>query len=422
MSRIVLAAYAGLATLVSPLVRRMLRQRVAGAKEIQGRLPEREGIEATPRPAGTLIWLHAASVGETVSILPVLAQLVRDPGVTVLLTTGTVTSYELLVRRVPELGTRILHRFIPLDVPAWVGRFLDHWRPDAGALVESEIWPNLLAACARRQIKLLLINGRLSPRSFARWRRLPGAARHLIGAFSAIQVQSTADAERFLALGGRNVTAPGNLKFAAERLPADPAALDDLNRLLAGRPVWLASCTHPGEEALMLEVHASLVARHPRLLTVIAPRHPVRGADVAALCGDVPVTRKSLNALPPDGAGIWIADTLGELGLLYRAIGIVFVGRSLAVFGGHNPLEPARLGCAVATGPHTANFAEIVPALCAAGALSVVADAAELGGWVHLMLTEPGARRAMGDAGIAAATAASDLPAQIAHDLIALAR
>ena len=419
---LVLSAYSGLATMVAPLVRRMLRKRVAGGKEIEARLPERYGIDPTPRPKGTLIWLHAASVGETISILPVLDALIRDSNVTVLVTTGTVTSFELLGRRVPELGTRILHRFVPLDVPTWVASFLDHWRPDAGALVESELWPNLLAACAARQIRLLLVNGRLSPRSFARWRRLPGTARTLFGAFAAVQAQSAADAERFAGLGARNVTAPGNLKNAAAPLPFDPAALDGLTRLLAGRPVWLAASTHPGEEEQILAVHTALAKTHPGLLTIIAPRHPVRGAEVAAICGSASVTRRALNQPPPEGTGLWIADTLGELGLLYCAVPIVFMGRSLAVFGGQNPLEPARLGCAVATGPRTENFIEAVAALSEAGALTVVPDATALGAWVGTMLNDPTRRADMGKAGIAVATAASDLPERIARDLLALAR
>jgi 3-deoxy-D-manno-octulosonic-acid transferase len=342
--------------------------------------------------------------------------------VTLLVTTGTVTSFELLGRRVPELGGRILHRFIPLDVPAWVAAFLDHWRPDAGALVESELWPNLLAACAARRMKLLLINGRLSPRSFARWRRLPGAAHRLFGAFSEVQAQSAADAERFAALGAHNVTAPGNLKNAAAPLPFDTAALEDLTRLLAGRPVWLAASTHPGEEDIIVTVHTALAADHPGLLTIIAPRHPTRGGEVAHLCGSLSVTRRSLREPPPLDTGLWIADTLGELGLLYRAVPIVFMGRSLAVFGGQNPLEPARLGCAIATGPRTENFAEAVAALGEAGALSVVADAPALGAWVNSMLNDPARRAVMGQAGIAVATAASDLPDRIADDLLSLAR
>ena len=421
MSSPVLSAYAGLATLVAPLVRRMLRGRVPGGKEIEARLPEREGIDATPRPAGTLIWLHAASVGEAGSILPVLAELQRRPGVTVLVTTGTVTSAELLARRVPGLGTTVLHRFIPLDVPSWVARFLDHWRPDAGGLVESEIWPNLLRACRSRRIPLMLINGRMSPRSFTRWRRLPGTARALFEAFAAVQAQTAADAERFRALGAANVTAPGNLKSVAPPLPVDDVALAHVQRLLEGRPVWLAASTHPGEEEIALFVHATLEPSHPGLLTIIAPRHPSRGGDVASLCAAFPHARRSQGEMPPISAGIWIIDTLDELGLLYRVAPIVFVGRSLAVFGGQNPLEPARLGCAVATGPRTENFAEAGAALHEAGALDIVADERELVLWVDRMLKDPAARARMGEAGIAIAGATSGLPVTIAQTLLDLA-
>ncbi len=212
------ALYAGAATLAAPGLRLLLARRVRRGKEVAARLAERRGIAALPRPAGRLLWLHAASVGETVSMLPVLpAFAAAAPDASVLLTTGTVTSAELLARRGPE--GRVLHRFAPLDVPRWVRRFLDHWRPDAAAFVESEMWPNLLASCRARGIPMMLVNARLSPRSFPRWRRAGGFARALFGGFARVQAQSAADAERLRALGAHSVTAPGNLKFAAPPLP-----------------------------------------------------------------------------------------------------------------------------------------------------------------------------------------------------------
>ncbi len=413
--------YAALATLAAPALRRLLRRRAARGKEIAGRLAEREGIEATPRPDGTLIWLHAASIGEAVSILPVLSAL--PPGIQVLLTTGTVTSAALLARRLPELGLagQVRHRFVPLDVPAWAGRFLDHWRPDAAGFVESEIWPNILRACRDRAIPAMLVNARISPRSYSRWRRVPRLARQIFGGFALAQAQSPAVAERLRSLGVHRVIDEGNLKFAAAPLPCDAAELDRLRQQTEGRPVWLAASTNAGEESLLLPVHDALAARFPGLLTIIVPRHPERGAEIAALVAPRPVTRRAQGADPPAGAGIWIADTLGELGLFYRLVGHAFVGRSLVPLGGQNPIEPARLGCAVAVGPHVFNFSEAVAVLESAGGLTRVADPGALGDWVAAMLSDPARAAAMGLAGQAAVRGFEHLPARIAGLLVELA-
>lgn len=413
------ALYAGLTGLAAPALRVMLRRRAARGKEIAARLAEREGIDPTPRPPGPLLWLHAASVGESVSLLPVLAAL--PAGLSVLLTTGTVTSADLLARRLPALGLadRVTHRFVPLDVPGWAARFLDHWRPDAAAFVESELWPNLLAGCVRRGIPLLLLNGRLSPRSFARWRRLPGLARAVFGRFEAVLAQSDDDAARFRALGARGVESSGNLKFATPPLPVDAAELARLAARLAGRPVWCASCTHPGEEEQVAAAHALLAPAHPGLVTLVVPRHPERGAAVAALLGGAP--RRGLGEDPPGEAGCWVGDTLGEMGLYYRLAPVVLMGGSLVRHGGQNPLEPARLGCAVAAGPHMFNFAVPVATLEAAGGLARVADAAGLACWVAAMLADPARRAAMAAAAQAVASRDEGLPAQVAARLAARA-
>jgi 3-deoxy-D-manno-octulosonic-acid transferase len=421
VSGVIPRLWAASATAGAPALRLWLLLRRQRGKEIAGRLGERRGIERTPRPPGRLLWLHAASVGETVSILPVLAALQEQaPGLTLLVTTGTVTSAELLARRVAP-GGRVLHRFVPLDVPAWARRFLDHWRPDGAVFVESELWPNLLAACRRRRIPLMLVNARLSARSHTRWARLPGFARHVLGGFALIQAQSEADAARLRSLGARRVTAPGNLKYAAEPLPADEAALDALRGQLAGRPIWLAASTHAGEEALVFGVHRDLTRDHPGLLTIVAPRHPERGVRLAVEAAGLPVARRAAGQPPPPGGGIWLADTLGEMGLWYRLARIVFVGRSLLPpGGGQNPLEPARLGCAIAVGPHTANFLVPMQSLRDGGGLQIAADAAALARWVDAMLRDPAARAAMGHAAAALASRYADLPDRTAAALLGL--
>lgn len=405
------------ASLAAPGLRLMLGRRAARGKELPARLPEREGVDPASRPPGRLVWLHAASVGEAQSILSVLSALhVQAPDASVLLTTGTVTSAALLADRLPALGLAgVLHRFVPLDVPGWVARFLDHWRPDVAGFVESELWPNLIHGCQARRIPLMLVNARMSARSLRGWQRVPGFARQIVGAFDRVQAQSDADAARLLALGARRVDAPGNLKLAAPPLPADPAELARLRAAIGGRPVWLASSTHPGEEDVAAQVHRALAPAHGGLLTIVAPRHPDRGPGVAATLG---APRRAAGQDP--GPEFWVADTLGELGLLYRLAPLAFVGRSLVGQGGQNPLEPARLGCAIAVGPHTGNFQDAVRLLEASGALTRIADAAGLTGWVDVMLRDPQRRAAAGRAGCDAAQGAAGLPDHTAAALLSL--
>jgi 3-deoxy-D-manno-octulosonic-acid transferase len=399
---------------VAPLLPLWLARRARRGREIPARLGERRGIDPTPRPPGRLLWLHAASVGETTSILPVLTALaLQAPDVTVLVTTGSVTSARLLASRVE--GRNVLHRFAPLDVPRWVARFLDHWRPDAGAFVESELWPNLIMACHARRIPLLLLNARMSARSLAGWSRAPAAARALLGAFAQVQARSAEDAARLRRLGATRVSAPGDLKFAADPLPFDAAAAAALSHL--GRPIWLAASVHPEEAAIILAAHQILAERYADMLTIIAPRHPDK-AD--RFVGTAPTTRRSLGQGAPDCAGVWLVDTLGELGLCYRVAPIVFVGGSLFAHGGQNVLEPARFGCAIAVGPHTENFMVACAALAAAGALARVTDAAGLAAWIADMLEHPDRRAASGAAGQDVAAAWRDLPTQTAATLLAM--
>jgi 3-deoxy-D-manno-octulosonic-acid transferase len=376
-------------------------------------LCERRGIDVTPRPPGRLIWLHAASVGETMSVLPVLPDLAEHAHI--LLTTGTVTSAKLLQQRLePLLADRVIHRFVPLDVPAWVARFLDHWRPNVAGFVESELWPNLLAACDTRGIPAMLINARLSDRSLAHWQRAPTLARQVLSSFARVQPRSEADAQRLRMLGCCELLDPGDLKLAAPPLPVDEFELCRLSATLQGRPVWLAASTHEGEEALVVTVHRNLVAHHPGLLTIIAPRHPERGAGILA-----DGYRAQGHGVPAEG--VWVADTLGEMGLWYRLAPIAFIGRSLvAPGGGQNPLEPARLGCAIAVGPYTSNFSEHIAMLHDAGGLSIVRNVEELTSWVGALLRDPVRRLGMGEAARGAICHHEELPRRTATALLEL--
>ncbi|GBQ37635.1 3-deoxy-D-manno-octulosonic-acid transferase [Acidocella aminolytica 101 = DSM 11237] len=402
----ILGLYAGATRLAPPVLRRMLRRRAGRGKEVAGRLGEREGFASLPRPEGSLVWVHAASVGETMSALPLIKLLAaRGP---VLLTTGTVTSALLAAARLPEGA---VHQFVPLDVPQWGARFLEHWHPDAAVFLESEIWPNLLLACEARGIRRFLVNGRISAASTRNWRCAAGSARRLLGGFAAIHAQSTGDAAHFRALGAARVLEWGNLKFFAAPLPYDEATLAALQAALPG-PVWLAASTHPGEEILVYEAHQALLGAFPGLVTILAPRHPERGAEVAALCGAAP--RRALGQ-PPVAGQVYVADTLGELGLFFRLASFAFIGNSLAGFGGHNIVEPALLSRPVISGPHLENFQEAAARLRMAQALAEVQDAAGLAGTVRGWLTLPEEARAAGQRAAAIFAEVERLPERLAR-------
>jgi len=410
---------------LAPALPLYLRWRAGRGKELPGRVSERSGHGAD-RPAGRLLWLHAASVGETVSALPLIeALLAADAALELLVTTGTVTSARLLEQRLPPaLAPRIRHRFVPLDVPRWVGRFLDGWRPDAAVILESELWPTLIFAVQTRGIPLALVNGRMSERSLRGWRRAPALAREILGAFRLVLAQSEADRGRFAALGAAGAQCWGNLKYAAPPLPADVAELARLRTLLTGRHILLAASTHPGEDPIVAAAHERLLPRFHRLLTIIVPRHPERGEAIARDLARLMPTRRAAGEDPGPEAGLHIADTLGELGLFYRLADLAFIGGSLVEHGGQNPLEPARLNCPILLGPHTWNFEEPVARLLAAGgALRIEPGADPAGALAEAaasVLSNPERGKAM--AGSAAAIAAGEaaLPSRIAAALLPL--
>jgi len=398
-------AYAGITTLGLPLIEAALLARRARGRDDTARQGERRGLAGHPRPPGPLAWVHAASIGESLSVLRLIERLLaRYPALGILVTTGTVSSAQLLAERLPP---RALHQFVPVDRPAWVRRFLDHWRPDVAMWVESELWPNLVLATQARGIPMVLLNARMSSRSFTRWRRLPGLIGRLLRGFALVTAQDEVEARRLIALGARPVTTPGNLKFAAGPLPAEAGALRAVESILGDRPRWLAASTHEGEEEIAAYAHARLAEQMSGLVTVIVPRHPGRGAAVAdkLRSGGLPVARRGAGEPVPAGAGLYVADTLGELGLFYRACPVAFIGGSLIPHGGQNLLEPARLGCAILHGPHMDNFRAIVEEMAARGAAHEVADAEELVKAVGRLLADDGLRREVAAAAAAVATA-----------------
>ena len=380
-----LSAYRVITAAGTAVAPHLLERRRRRGKEHAGRIAERRGEPGAPRLPGALVWVHGASVGEFVAALPLIER-IRAGGFAVLVTTGTVTSAAIAERRLPPGA---LHQFIPLDMPAYVARFLDHWRPDLALFVESDLWPNMIVAAAERNIPLMVVNGRLSDRSYSRWRRLPRTMGALLKRFDLCLARSATDAERFAALGARCVLVTGNLKFDVPALPADPRKLAALAAATAGRIVVAAASTHPGEETTIIEVHRRLKTAYPNLLTMIAPRHPARGPAIAELAASarLPSSSRSRDGAPAPGTELYIFDTLGELGLLYRLAPIVFMGGSLVRHGGQNPIEAIKLGAAILHGPHVANFSDIYQELDDTGAAACVADAGVLaeriGAWIE---------------------------------------
>ena len=353
-----LALYRLATVLGAPLVGLWLNRRRAAGKEEATRQGERTGRPDRARPQGELIWLHAASVGESVSALPLIERMLSTrPGAHALVTTVTLTSARIMAERLPE---RAFHQYAPVDTPGAVRRFLDHGAPDRAIWIESELWPNMIAMSRARGIPLALVNARLSSRSHRRWRRAPRLISDVLSAFDLVLAQSADAVSRLHDLGARNAEALGNLKHDAPPLAADPGELAKLTAAVGSRRLWLAASTHEGEEAAAAAAHHQLCARYPDLLTVIAPRHPPRGAAIAGAlrAAGFRLAQRSADEDITADTEIYLADTLGELGLLYRLSPIVFVGGSLSPHGGQNPLEPARLGCAVLHGPHMENFAE----------------------------------------------------------------
>lgn len=388
-----LQAYRLLSNLAVPFLPWLLRRRLNAGKEDAARLGERLGRAGLPRPAGKVVWLHAASVGEMMSVLPLVMRIAAE-GHTPLVTTGTLTSAQLAAERMPEGA---IHQFVPLDSPGAARRFLDHWQPDLAIFCENEIWPNLVMATRARGIPMGWVNARMSARAFLRWQKLPALARGLLGSLTFCFAQSEADTERFRALGAPAV-AGGNLKFDVPPLPMDEGELSTLRERIGNRPVFLAASTHPQEEAMVLEAAALVRNQLDDLLTIIVPRHPQRGADIAAMAagGGMRAGLRSRNQQPDEMSTVYIADTLGELGLFFALARVVFMGGSFVPVGGHNPIEPARFGAAVLHGPDFHNFTEIYTRMDARGAAIRVETVAELGATVARLIADDAARAELG--------------------------
>ncbi len=399
--------YRFLTNLLAPLIALYLRFRKAKGREDATRFQERLGHASLPRPHGKLVWVHAASVGEGMSVLSLIKALrQRSPTWGILLTTGTITSASLVESRLPQ---GVFHQFMPVDRWPYVNRFLDHWKPTLALWVESELWPNMLAALKERRIPAVLLNGRMSEKSYRRWRMI-GSTKEMLSVFSLGLAQTGAERSRFAALGLRDTRVIGNLKFAAEPLPHDEKELAHLRSVIGQRPVWLMASTHAGEEDIALHVHAHLHKAFPDILTIIVPRHPKRGDEIAALIEkkNLPLACRAKGEPITPQTAIYLADTMGELGLFYRLCPLCCLAGSFT-WGGHNPIEPALLGCATLLGPRMDNFAIMADAMLAAGAARQVLDEADLGDTLAHLLRDSAAIEALATTGRAWAQSKQDI-------------
>ncbi|WP_291843011.1 3-deoxy-D-manno-octulosonic acid transferase [Maricaulis sp.] len=374
-----LQLYRVLTGLAAPLLPAILSRRASAGKEDPARRHERLGRPEIRRPDGRLIWLHGASVGESLVLATLVDQMAgRYPDLEFLVTTGTVTSAALMEKRLPPQAK---HQYVPVDTPGAVRRFLDHWRPDAGVFAESEFWPNLLTEARRRKIPMALVNARMNAASLERWRKRGDAVRRLLDAFDWIGAADTRTRDGLENLTGREVVLAGNLKLEASPLAPDAEELSRLRSSLAGRPVWLAASTHDGEEATVLSAHSLLHKTHPGALLILAPRHPERGNAVQELIEQrgFRLARRSRGELPDGQDTVWLADTLGEMPLWFSLAPAAFIaGSLLPEIGGHNPVEASQAGACVITGPHVASFDDLYAAYRRHDALLEIDDALTL--------------------------------------------
>lgn len=388
-----LSLYQRLTPLLEKGVMAYLRYRLKKGKEDPHRLNERFGKASCPRPNGSVAWFHGASVGEAVSLLPLLQRIrTQFPHIIPLVTTGTVTAATVMAKALPE---GCIHQYVPLDVPAWIERFLGHWQPGIAVFVESEFWPNLILKCHARKIPLYLINAHLSEKSYDLWQRFPSVIGHLLSCFEICLAQSKTVEKHLKGLGvpSSKVHVCGNLKFAASPLPFDVNELGHLRSSFQKRPLWVAASTHAGEETVIAEAHQRIKQALPSVLTILIPRHPDRGGEIAQelAARGLQVARRSCREAIAPLTDIYLVDTIGELGLFYRLSDVAFLGGTFAPIGGHNPIEAALLDCALIWGPHIHKQTEICSIL--EPAASPVKTAEELAETVNRLLVDDNLRQ-----------------------------
>ncbi|NLS00301.1 3-deoxy-D-manno-octulosonic acid transferase [Rhizobium sp. P38BS-XIX] len=398
-ARLALSAYRFGGIAVYPFIGPYLSVRAAKGKEDGARKLERSGYASANRPQGPLIWFHAASVGETSAIIPLIRE-IRRRDIHVILTTGTMTSAKVANER---LGDEVIHQYVPLDLRPAIRRFLDYWQPDCAIFAESEIWPTTITELGRRRIPQILVNARMSDRSYARWSKHPALAEALFENLALVVAQSDLDAERFRDLRAVQVLKSGNLKVDTDAPSYDAPTLAGYLKQIGDRKTWAAASTFEGEESAAASVH-TMLKEHNNQLTIMVPRHPERCDAIEAMLVEqgLKVARRSRNDVLSPDIDVFLGDTIGEMGLYLRMTEIAFMGKSLFNEGGQNPLEPAMLGCAILTGGHVQNFRDAYQVLARRGSARMVRDTEMLARGVHYLLTNDTARRSMIDAGFVA--------------------
>lgn len=393
LARMTLQTYRIVGSVIYPFMGPFLVLRAKKGKEDRARRYERYGYPSARKPKGPIVWFHAASVGEALAVIP-LIQRVDKLGINSIITTGTVTSAEIVKNRLPE---RTFHQYVPLDLKPAVKRFLDHWKPDLSVFTESEIWPMTVLELGARRIPQVLVNARMSDRSFARWKGASALAEALFDYYAHVIAQSEMDAERFRTLGARPVVVSGNLKVDTEALPVAKGELARISAMAEGRPTWVAASTHKGEEKIASDVHLSLAVRIPNLLTIVVPRHPDRADEIAEEMKEagLKVARRSHNEEITPDTQIYLGDTIGEMGLYFRLATVAFIGRSLVGKGGQNPLEPAMTETAIISGRHVYNFRDAYRNLLKSGGVRMVGDGQMLADNVEYLLNNNDEREQM---------------------------
>lgn len=383
--------YNTLLRILYPLViRPYIKKRKKNGKEDIKRFNERIGRPTKQRPEGKLIWMHGASVGESVSMLPLIQRLLETyPDAHVMVTTGTTTSAEIMSKRLPE---RAFHQYLPIENPTYASRFVKHWRPDVALWFESEFWPSMLFCIKKRNIPLILVNGRISNKSFKRWQQFEFIIKELLDCFTLCLGQSEQDEYRLRVLGAKNTLCLGNLKYAGLPLPIDANKKDEISRQITGRTTWLVSSTHDDEEYKIGRFLKELKQKIPTVLTFIAPRHPHRGVEIKDRLQNelgLNVALRSADEKITPQTDVYIADTIGELGIWYDLFPLVFIGGSLIPHGGQNFMEPSRCRDAVIVGPHMHNFADAMNRAKKADGIIQVNDVIDLMSMVEHLLTNP---------------------------------
>ncbi|NCB49702.1 MAG: 3-deoxy-D-manno-octulosonic acid transferase [Alphaproteobacteria bacterium] len=375
---LLLKLYRKVIGLLTPVVRLYLNRRLKNGLEDYARFRERLGRNSLPRPEGKLIWMHGASVGECLSMLPLIKKIVQeDKDLHIMVTSGTVTSASILTKRLPE---RTFHQYYPVDCPRYVRRFIRHWKPDVAFFFESEFWPCMLYEIQRNEIPLVLLNGRVSDKAFKTWQRHKFLSKTLQKMFTLSFGQTEEDTRRLKVLGAPNTDCVGNLKYAQNPLKFNEEELKKLQEKIGVRPTFLMASTHSNEEEMGGKIHKELKKKYPNLLTIITPRHINRRDEILNVLekNGLEVAVRSKGEELKDTTDIYLADTMGELTMFYKLALAIFVGGSLIPFGGQNMLEPMREGAYVMVGPHAFNFREIVSEGTKAGALKIVSDPKDL--------------------------------------------